>query len=399
MSQTKDLIFQEEQKAKDKHLHAVKQITIEPFSEELQTFFQQSILPVLVQLGFDREISLNIFKVSGRSWESIKGEPAPQLKLYATFLRDIRKIRDGLASKNTQKNARISQSSNRELWNLDNIEKRKAATDTLVEKLQSIPTSWIILPRAYRLLTDEDSHCLTVYLQRLSKESNLAFKKILARILIEYVGNYNVKFINPNLPRELMCDAVFYGYAAMFWKNIQKPPPGLEDMLISQNFLSWAKAFVKRGICCDKKKEETILQMERTQNDILPARKTSLFRQKKELPPDLLYLTLRHGRPGINHAVQYFTMNRALTSNKGDKKVYRKLPEQTAIFFRVLRNNYGNEDAKAREFIQTFLSELSKAYSHHNFRQKISEQNIPDDLIFTHRRMSSMVRDFNRSVQ
>src|SRR5210317_196898 len=106
MRLTRELIFQEEQKAKNKHLDAIEQIEIEPLSEELQTFFQQSILPMLVQLGFDRLISLNIFKISGRSWESIRNKPAPQLKLYATFLRDIRKIRNDLVTDNEQRSAR-----------------------------------------------------------------------------------------------------------------------------------------------------------------------------------------------------------------------------------------------------------------------------------------------------
>ena len=55
----------------------------------------------------------------------------------------------------------------------------------------------------------------------MDRETNLAFEKIMARILIEFIGNYSLKFINSSLPKKQMIEAIFYGYAIMFWKNLQ----------------------------------------------------------------------------------------------------------------------------------------------------------------------------------
>jgi hypothetical protein len=261
------------------------------------------------------------------------------------------------------------------------------------------PITWIILPRAHSFLTKADSHCLIVYLQHLDRETNLAFEKILARILIEFIGNYSLKFISSTLPKKQMIEAIFYGYAVMFWKNLQQPPPGLEDLLIFRNYLSWARAFKNRMSCKDTEKETVIAEMEEIENKILPDQNGRTLAHRKNLDASGLRITLRHGRPGINHAVRYFTMNStSLRASSHDHLSCRTLPMQINSLFRELRNSYDRETPKTRESIHAFLMELNTAYNPHTVRPHLSRQTTPDNLAFTQNRMACMVQDFSRSL-
>ncbi len=119
--------------------------------------------------------------------------------------------------------------------------------EILLLLLEDICASWIILPRVHCHLEEHHSQCLLVYLRYLDKESNPEFAKILARIIIEFTGNFTLKHIGSIHPKDRMIEALFYGYAAMFWKNLRTPPAGFEDGKIFENFLHWARMFQKRS--------------------------------------------------------------------------------------------------------------------------------------------------------
>ncbi|MEN8231781.1 MAG: hypothetical protein ABFR35_03750 [Thermodesulfobacteriota bacterium] len=354
------IIAQNEQKARARYLSAVQHIDNEPHPAWFNDFLEQSVLPLLVRVGFDRDIAGSLFRISASAWKSMGPVTDPKLRLHPALARDLRKIRRDIVPH---------------------------------------PITWIILPRAHSFLTKEDSHCLIVYLQYLNRETNLAFEKILARILIEFIGNYSLKFISSSLPKKKMMEAIFYGYAAMFWKNLKQPPPGLEDLLIFRNYLSWARAFKNRVSCKDAEKEAVVAEMEEIENKILPDRNTRTLACGKNLDASRLLITLRHGRPGINHAVRHFTMNStSLCGSSHDQLSCRTLPRQINTLFRELRNSYDRETPRTRDFIHTFLMELKTAYNPRTVRPNLSGQTAPDDLAFTQRRMACMVQDFSRCL-
>jgi len=360
MSLISSQIAQHEQKARTRYLTAVQHLGNGPLPGWFNDFLEQSVLPLLVRVGFDREIASSIFRISGPAWKSMGPVTDPKLRLHPALARDIQEIRRDIVPH---------------------------------------PMTWIILPRAHSFLTKGDSHCLIVYLQHLDRSTNLAFEKILARILIEFIGNYSLKFISSTLPKKQMIEAIFYGYAAMFWKNLQQPPPGLEDLLIFRNYLSWARAFKKRVSCKDTEKETVIAEMEEIENKILPGRNGCALVRRKNRDASGLSISLRHGRPGINHAVRHFTMNStSLRCSSHDYLCCRALPRQINTLFRELRNNYDRETPRTRESIHAFLMELNTAYSPRTVRPNISRQSTPNNLAFTQGRMACMVQDFSRSL-
>ena len=185
----------------------------------------------------------------------------------------------------------------------------------------------------------------------------------------------------------------------MFWKNLQWPPPGLEDLLIFRNYLSWARAFKNRLSCKDAEKDAVIAEMEETGNNILPDQNARAQVPMKNSDASGLHITLRHGRPGINHAVQYFTMNStSLPGRNDDQLSYRSLPRQINTLFRELRISYDHETPRTRESVHAFLNELKTAYSPRPVRPNLSRQTTPGNLAFTQGRMACMVQDFSQSL-
>ena len=295
MGLTSSQIVQQEQKARTRHLSAVQHIGNDQLPDEFNNFLEQSILPLLVRVGFDKEIAGNIFRISAPAWKSMGPVIDPKFRLHTTLARDIRKIRKDIVSQDEKESQHLTFPEKPSPLKLANIAEKAMHPETLSKQLQTIPTTWIILPRAHSFLTKGDSHCLIVYLQHLDRETNQAFEKVLARILIEFIGNYSLKFINSSLPKKQMIEAIFYGYAAMFWKNLRQPPMGLEDLLIFKNYLSWAKAFKNRASCNDNEKETVITEMEEMGNNILPDHNIRNLIHRKDRDVNGLHIALRAG--------------------------------------------------------------------------------------------------------
>ncbi len=386
MSLADKQIAQHEQDAKARHLSAAHHIRNIPLPPLFRNHLEQRILPLLDRIGFDSDIAGSIFRISSPAWKSMGSATPPNLLVHPALIRDLQAIRRDIVSRERQKTENPTSPV-------------RTLPRELAELLKTIPATWIILPRALTFLTRDDSRCLIVYLQHLDRETNLAFEKVLVRILIEFIGNYSLKFISSALPKKQMREAIFYGYTAMFWKNLRQPPAGLEDLLVYRNYLSWARAFSKRASCKDTEKETALAEMEEMANTILPDRKILRLASKKNRKAADLHISLRHGRPGINHAVRYFTMNNsAECGNRHNQISRRTLPIRINALFRELRNSYDQETQQTREFIHTFLVELSAAYSPHAVRPDSTGKRSPTPPDFTRNRMACLVQDFSRSL-
>jgi hypothetical protein len=139
--------------------------------------------------------------------------------------------------------------------------------------------------------------------------------------------------------------------------------------------------------------------MDEIENKILPGQNGRTLARGKNQDASGLRITLRHGRPGINHAVRYFTMNStSLRASSHDQLSYRTLPRQINTLFRELQNSYDRETPRTRESIHAFLMELKTAYSPRTVRPHLFGQTTPVNLAFTQKRLACMVQDFSRSL-
>lgn len=182
------------------------------------------IVPALKRIGFDESFCWALFKMAAPAWALMGPITAEAVWFHPVLMEDIKEIRRGIllkAEKNAENLALLATMRPRDLHALA---QNTMGPKNLLVLLEYIPTPWIILPRVYDFLDKRHSCCLLGYLRYLDSDSNPEFLKILARIIIEFIGNYTLKFIHKTHPKDQMIAAIFYGYAAMFWRNLSNPP-------------------------------------------------------------------------------------------------------------------------------------------------------------------------------
>ncbi len=116
--------------------------------------------------------------------------------MYPILMKNIGEIRRGIISdsrKNSRARSILDEMGPQATYALIN---RTMHPAKLFEDFYDISLSWIILPRAYDLLEKDHSRYMLIYIKSLDKETESEFTKILARIIIEFVGNYSLKYID-----------------------------------------------------------------------------------------------------------------------------------------------------------------------------------------------------------
>ena len=146
----------------------------------------------------------------------------------------------------------------------------------LFHMLEDIATSWIILPRAFGHLDEKHARWLPGYMAYMEKEGPSAFANVLVRIIIEFVGNFALKFSRPDYPREGIEETLFYGYAAMFWKNLRSSPGCAVDAMNFENFLRWIQLFCKRCPPASSDKAGALAMMKNASKEVT-AEKSAAF--------------------------------------------------------------------------------------------------------------------------
>lgn len=230
----------------------------------LMRFLEDRMVPKLAVIGIDPDLSWALFKIAAPAWEHMGPIDSKAIYFHPALMQELTDIRSGYlnASRQNSEKRRLLAAMNSQ----DRFEMVEESTDPrhLFHMLADIATSWIILPRAFGHLEEKHARWLPGYLAYLEKEDRSAFADILKRIIIEFVGNFALKFSRPDYPREGIEETVFYGYAAMFWKNLSSPARGAGDAVISKNFLRWLQLLCKRTPPDSPDKAGTLEMMEKT---------------------------------------------------------------------------------------------------------------------------------------
>lgn len=218
-----------EQEAHKKYYAAIQNMQTAAPSDRFNRLLKFRIIPTLGRIGFDEQLCKVLFKMTAPAWNMI-GPVGDDVELmYPILIKNIGEIRRSIVS-NSRKDSRarsiLGEMDPQETYSLTN---RTMHPAKLLEDFDDISLSWIILPRTYDLLEKDHSRYILIYTKSLDKETESEFTRILVRIIIEFVGNYSLKYLDDVHLKDQMVDALFYGYATMFWKNLRNPPGGLED--------------------------------------------------------------------------------------------------------------------------------------------------------------------------
>lgn len=316
------------------------------------------------------------------------------------LIRDLQEIRQGVITR-----SKYQSESHLQLTDMDPHDRLSSIEmmmdpQELISLFENISTSWIILPRAYPQLEKKHSHYFAGYLYYLTTETHSGFAQILARLFIEFAGNYALKYISEILPRKAMIRAVFYGYATMFWKNLRQPPCGFEDALVHANFLRWAETCCRRNAGSDEEMVRMIEKMKADQEKAFPV--VNAFDLASGGHDDLsrFLITLRHGCPGISAVVHYFDIDAGMLKNATNGRLrYAKVPAALHGLFQSIRIHYAGETPGTQKFIRQFLSKLSQSYTADRFHSDSTVGASSGQLRFVRSRVTDMIRELTQSIQ
>jgi hypothetical protein len=353
---------------------------------------EDMIMPPLAQIGFDESIQWALFKMSAPAWESMGPTGKGDLWFHPAIINNIAEIRKSILFKEKRKSEFMIIMENTDPLDRGLIVNRNMDPANIFSVFEEISTPWIILPRAYTHLERKDIDYLTGYIKSLLKEKEPSFQRILIRIIIEFVGNYTIKFISEIHPRRRMIEALFYGYAVLFWKNLRSPPNGLEHLLIFRIFFYWTDRCLSILSYPSQDMVQTADSMKKAMENVFPTFNAFGLTNESSNPIDKFLVTLRHGDPGIEAAVKYFGPAAIVIRNMTNGRIpYVSLPTIFRQLLRTIKNNYKKETPKTQGFIRVFLSKLKTAYDLTRIRSHSTDASLPDELRFAGPRVQSMI--------
>jgi hypothetical protein len=191
-----------------------------------------------------------------------------------------------------------------------------------------------------------------------------------------------------------MIDALFYGYAEMFWRNLRKPPETLEDAGIFENFLHCMKTFRNKFASITRNTVRMIESMEEAKEEALP--NVDAFGLAPNSTDDVgrFLVTLRHGHPGIEAGVRYFGIGGSLLKHATDGRLpYVSVPTALSALFREVKRNYPMETSRTQESIRQFLLKLRAEYEPKPIEMAHAGYEPSEQLRFVGPRVLGMIND------
>jgi hypothetical protein len=351
--------------AREKCLAAIEDLPDIKMEDWFIRLLDSRIIPALMRIGFDESFVRLLFRTAASGWQHMGPFPNKCTLFHPALIKNLKSVRNEMIS--------------------------KAGSQS--------DFSWIILPRIYHFLKEEHSAYLLCYLDHLSAEPESEFRRILTRIIIEFVGNYTLKYRSSILPRCLIDSALFYGYAAMFWKNLRNPPPGFEEDLIFNHCLRWIKLL--RTKCADLNDDmvQSIKQMETYRQNVMLKRDPIHPGDDGNMDLGGLFVTLRHGRPGTEAAINFLS-NWLYSAHKdpAGRSLSALLPAALNKLFHTIKIKLPVESPQVQQALRKFLLGLRD-----NFRSKGVDRSgntikPPEQFRFVVRRLLGVIDGMTASL-
>jgi len=396
MSRLSSHIATFENQAREKYNTALGRIHYDKPTNWFQSILNRTILPPLREIGFDSQLSRTLFQIAIHSWQEMGSSVDDCLWIHPSLTNSIEEIRNSVlrrAEKKALIEKRMARMSSREIH--DHFRK-SMAPENLTSLLDEIATSWVILPRAHSLLRKNDGCCLISYLKYLKREKNPDFKRIIARIVTEFIGNYSLKFASENQSERAVNEVIFYGYAMMFWQNLAKPPTGCEELAIYRNFLDWAKSFLKKTNFITDDKIEAVNDMVAMEKTLFPSEPITPESYRGEIASEKFLLTLRHGKRGLEATCNSFGLaGNKLQSIGLDQPLIPSSVKALTGLIREVEIEKTNETRKTKQTILQFMQRLRDTYYRGlTDNLSVAQRGLPDQLEFASQRLVSIINKF-----
>ena len=343
------------------------------------------LLPTLNRIGFDEPISRVLFKIAPSSWKLMGPMNEKIIAFHPVINQQVEEVRQGLEL-NVGKKNEISPCSFKALPSINSgTMKDNASPENIFGLFDEIATPWIILPRAFRFLKKSHFRYLSAYLKTIDRETREMGLKVFSRITTEFLGNFCLKFADRHHPPDQLTKLLFYGYSALFWKNLRCPPDNLENSLAFDNFFRW--------ICNLKSKNDFWGNEECSAIKRMIKMKTMTFtgnnfnRPHIRGKPDIsrFIVTLRHGSIGIATVLKYFGIDQFLESRQmGERFACPSVQNEVHNLLNIIQTKFHLESKQTIENIKLFIEFLRSAYS------QMQTSFHPTDKKFINRKVNNL---------
>jgi len=388
-----------EAEAYGKYKDAALELNPEALPQWFVRLLKNRIVPDLKRVGFIESFCWSIFQIASSAWVQMGFVGEGRIWFHPRLIWDMEEVRKGILFQSDrlfQKKTFIFNTPSRAL----RLSVDKMFPENLLSGSDDIYLSWIILPRVFDHLEKSHSQYLPGYLKYLNTEPIDDFKRVLVRITIEFVGNFVFKFRSDIHAADRIIDALFYGYEAMFWKNLRNPPAGLEGIPIFDYFLSWARRFQNKFAAGQAKKINRLKKMAHEKVKVFPDPNAFGLAPFCRNDMNALLISLRHGHLGIESAIRSFGIGKALLKNKTDGLLaYLEVPAALSAFFRKIQQGFKTESPTTQAFIKMFLAELCASYELKRTPPGVVDKRFLDQLRFVRPRILKMTNDLARTLE
>ena len=348
----------------------------------------KQVFPKLKQIGLDHHLAMDLFRLCGQAWQLLNPYLEQQVAFHPRMVLEIKTIYDEvsqMAATTAGPEVDITRSSLRRKGN--EIE-RFMAPENLHGLLENIPTPWIILPRAYRGLQKDECRYLPIYLMFIDKNGAADGNRLLARMVIELVANYSIKFTDTPQSLNLLKNAVFHAYEAMFWRTLRCPPSGFEDCRLFDTLFAFLKRHARKWEPTSPAMTKAVVRMQTARRLLFP----KLQHPPAEWSPSRFIITLRHGQREMNSLLQYFEnlprLHRRMDSGRQDDLVLLK---STSEFISEVKKKYRHENSHTQQNVMDFLDRLRRLHTGRTVLKSTSDKIMVDTNRFSSLKLVKMI--------
>jgi hypothetical protein len=380
-----DQLLKKEKIVRNQYSKILESLVFKKFPRWFDQILDHRLLPNLHRIGFDEPISKVLFKIATSSWKLMGPMNEKIIAFHPVINQQVKEVRQGLELNAGKKNE-ISPCSFKALPHINSgTMKDNSSPENLIGLLDEIATPWIILPRAFRFLKKNQCHYLPSYLKIIDKETRETSLNVFSRITTEFLGNFCLKFADSHHPPDQLAKLLFYGYSALFWKNLRCPPDNLENSAAFDNFFRW--------ICNLKSKNDFWGNEECSAIKRMIKMKTMTFtgnnfnRPHIRGKPDIsrFIVTLRHGSIGIATVLKYFGIDQFLESRQmGERFACPSVQNEVHNLLNIIQTKFHLESKQTIENIKLFIEFLRSAYS------QMQTSFHPTDKKFINRKVNNL---------
>ena len=352
-----------ENMARHNFLMIKRGLELKKLPERFDQKLDHTVLPTLRRIGYDRLIARTLFELTPADWKFMGPVNEKIIFLRPEINHDIREVLSGLSRNKTRDNENLPGFTGPSPAVMTGTINENLSPEHLFELLDKIDISWITLPRVFRFLERGHNRYLPEYLKSIEHQNSEPCLKVFSRITTEFMANFALKFSDRHHSPDQIEKLLFYGYSALYWKNLRKPPADLANCAVFDHFLNWIRGLARRSKYLGSEEMRSVFRMNKMKSVVFPGKNINQPQTSRWDDSSRFRVTLRHGTIGAVTIFKYFGIDQFLGTRQkqGTSPFQSRQNELQRLLFKI-QINYHLESKKTQGYIKQFIGHLKSAY-------------------------------------